>query len=86
MTLQNIFYILAIICMLLALGILIAIAILVFYIKKKITQIHNQIENKINTLTRGILQPSDVAVGVGSKVAEIALDTVKGMFRKRKKT
>ena len=57
MDLQNMFYGVGIIFMILAILILIGIAVLVFYIRKKIEQTHNFIEKRVNELTEITLKP-----------------------------
>lgn len=72
-TIQTIFYTLGIIFMSLALLLLIAVIILLFYIKKKITDIHQQVEERINLL---INDPAELVVNAGAK----AIKEVKKRF------
>ena len=64
MDLQQVFYIIGIIFMTLSILILIGIAILVFYIKKKIEATHHFIESRINGLTKLSLKPIQKAAGM----------------------
>jgi hypothetical protein len=57
MDLQNTFYVLGIIFMTLSILILLGIAILLFYIRKKITDLHDLVELKITEFTELTLDP-----------------------------
>lgn len=67
MNLQDTFYILGIVFMTLSIGILIAIAVLLFYIKKKVTEIHNYVDEKIEDLET-ITNPVKKAVGFAASI------------------
>jgi hypothetical protein len=57
MDLQNTFYVLGIIFMTLSILILLGIAILLFYIKKKITDLHDLVEQRIAEFTKLTIDP-----------------------------
>ncbi len=57
MDIQNTFYLLGIIFMVLGIFILIGIVVMLFYIKKKIGDIHNFIELRVDELTSLTLKP-----------------------------
>lgn len=91
MTLENTFYVMGIVFMTLSIGILIAIAYLVFYIKKKVDEMYLFAESKVDAITSKVdaitnAVPTRIALGVGTAVAEKATETVKKMFSKKKST
>ena len=57
MDLQNTFYVLGIVFMTLSILILLGIAILLFYIRKKITDLHDLVESKITEFTELTIDP-----------------------------
>lgn len=57
MDLQNTFYLLGIIYMVLGILILIGIVVLLFYIKKKIGDLHDFVELRVDQLTNLTLKP-----------------------------
>lgn len=68
MDLQTVFYVMGIVFMSLMIAIMIAMVLVVFYIKRKIDRIQQDIEDKINML----FKPADIAVEVGSQVIQKA--------------
>lgn len=74
MNIQDIFYSLGIVFMVLAIGILITIGIVLWTIKKKVTYIHNLIETNIQRFSDN---SADVAMEIGSKMANMAVKKVK---------
>jgi uncharacterized membrane protein len=77
MDLQNTFYTLAIIFMILGIILLIGIAVLLFYIKNKISDIHENVNQKINKF----VEPAEIAMGIGSVVAEGAAKKVRKLLK-----
>ena len=67
-----------IIFMSISLLLLIGIVVLVFYIKKKVTDIHNNIEGKLEDI-------NDMAIRPAKKVFDIASSFVSGFSKSRKK-
>lgn len=84
MSLQDLFYLLGIIMMSLASLLLLGIVILLFYIKKKITDLHDTIENKINTVSSLVSQSGEIAANVGATLAQGAIKGVARMMEKKK--
>lgn len=84
MTLENTFYVLGIIFMVMNIAILIGIIIGVFYIKKKIEEIHLSIEEKIETVKEVTSQPAALARGAGAIAASVLSFGIKRMFGKKK--
>ncbi|MGI8420563.1 MAG: hypothetical protein ACR2LN_08070 [Candidatus Levyibacteriota bacterium] len=68
MDLQNVFYTVGIIFMVAALLILVGIAVLIFYVKKKIEEVHTSIENSIDSLTALSVKPVQRAVDIARSV------------------
>jgi uncharacterized membrane protein len=66
MNLQDTYYILSIIFMSLSLLILIGIVILVFYIKKKVTNIHDEIQSKLDDINDYGVKPVKKAIDIAS--------------------
>jgi flagellar basal body-associated protein FliL len=81
MVLQNTFYIMAIILMSLMFLLMVVLVIGVFYIKRKIDQIHRQVTEKIDNIVR----PAEMAVNVGSTIAATAFNTFKRFSSNKKK-
>ncbi len=67
MNLQDTFYILGIIFMTLSIVILIAIAVLIFYLKKRVEEIHRFVDEKIEDITT-ITSPVKKAVGFATSL------------------
>ena len=66
MNLQDTFYFLGIIFMILSLFILIGIVVLVFYIKNKITYIHDQIDDKLKDVNNYAVAPVKKVIDVAT--------------------
>ncbi|HUQ85806.1 MAG TPA: hypothetical protein VM077_05775 [Candidatus Limnocylindrales bacterium] len=77
MNLQDTYYILSIVFMSLSLLILIGIVVLVFYIKKKVTSIHDDIQSKLNDI-------NDYGVKPVKKVIDIASAFFSGASKRKK--
>lgn len=73
MTLQNTYYILGIVTMSLNILLLIAIVVLLFYIKRKITDITQNIQDKLSLAKEVIKHPKATASVVGGAVEDVAL-------------
>ncbi len=85
MTLQNTFYILGIIFMVMNIAILLGMVVGIFIIKKKIEEIHKAIEEKIATVKEVTSQPAMMARGAGSTAASIISFGLKRAFGRKKK-
>jgi len=79
MSVQDIFYALGIIFMVLGIGILVTIGLVLWTIMRKVTYIHNLIETNIQRFSDN---SADVAMEIGSKMANVAVNRVKQAFRK----
>lgn len=78
MNLQDTYYLLGIIFMSLSLLILIGIIVLVFYIKKKVTDIHDDIQAKLDDI-------NDYGVKPVKKVIDIASSFFSGRSERKKR-
>ena len=85
MMLQNTFYIIGIICMTLYTLLLIAIVVLLFYIKKKISDVSKNVEEKIREVKEIVSHPKEVAASVGAAVADTALHQAAKMMKSHHK-
>jgi len=85
MDLQNTFYIIGIICMTLYTLLLIAIVVLLFYIKNKITEFYTILEEKIETVKEVIYHPKRAAATVGTAVADVALNQAEKLIKNNKR-
>lgn len=82
MTLQNLFYIFAIVFMTVGIFILIVIGYVLFVIKQNITHLQKVIDEKVDALTRFTNDPTDAAISIGTKVAKTAAKKVKEALSK----
>ena len=82
MELQNFFYTVAIIFMVLAIGLILSIAIVFFMVYQKLSRLHNLVEKKF----LGLIAPAEVAVEVGSTVAKAAAKKVKEILEPKDKS
>lgn len=64
---------------------LVALVIAVFYIKKKINDIHRTFEQKLHFLEKVASRPAESAVDIGATLAEAAMDRIKSAFEGNKK-
>lgn len=67
------------------LGIILLVALLfaVFYIKKKITDLHRTFDDKLSLLTKVMHKPAESAMDIGASLAEAAIERVKNVFEKK---
>ena len=84
MTLENTFYVLGIIFMVMNIAILLGIVIGVFYIKKKIEEIQQNIEEKIATVKEVTSEPALLARGAGAIAATVLSYGLKKVFNRKK--
>ena len=85
MNLQDAFYIIGIICMSLYTLFLIVMVILLFYIKKKINDLTDIVEKKIEIAKEITNHPKRVAASIGAAVATKALSKTADIIRPKKK-
>lgn len=81
MDVQNIFYTVGIIFMILAIVLMIIIGYVLFVIKQRITQLTQTFEERIQAVTHFVDDPADAAMSIGSIVADTAVKKVKKLFR-----
>ncbi len=84
--LQSAFYTIGIICMTLYTLLLIAIVILLFYIKKKINEFTDSFHDKIETVKEITSHPKEVAASVGAAVADTAITKATQAMHSQKRT
>jgi len=79
MNVQDIFYTLGIVFMVLGIGILVTIGLVLWTIMRKVTYIHNLIETNIQRFSDN---SAEVAMEIGSKMANVAVKKVKEAFNR----
>lgn len=85
MDLQTVFYTLGIIFYILSILILLGISIGVFLLYRKINQIYQQIDEKIEAVRRIANDPSELAASLGAGVASSAIRKVGSMMNGNKR-
>ncbi|MGE5042354.1 MAG: hypothetical protein ACM3IJ_05645 [Candidatus Levyibacteriota bacterium] len=84
MTLQDLFYIVGLMYMSMGIVLLIALVFAVFYIKKRVDDMHKTFDDKLGLLGKAIHHPAESAVDLGASFAEAALEKVKEVIEKKK--
>ena len=82
MDLQGIFHVMAIIFMTLSSIVLIIIAVLLLTLRNKIVDLHELIDKKVHQLSDVVSDPSGLAIALGTKVANSAINKVKDALKK----
>ncbi|MBI4080455.1 MAG: hypothetical protein HY430_01660 [Candidatus Levybacteria bacterium] len=82
MSLQEIFYIVAITYMVLGILFFVVIIVVLWTIKEKITQLHELVADKIHHVTQIVTHPTETAIATGIKVASKAVRIAKNIMRK----
>lgn len=77
MTLENVFYSLAIAYMILGFIVSLVLLFAVLYIKKRIEEIHHTVELQVERIKE---KPGDFAMDIGSAIAASAIKQVKKKF------
>ena len=85
MNLQDTFYIIGIICMSLYTLLLIVVVILMFYIKKKINDLTDTVQEQIDTAKEIADHPKRAAAEIGAAVATKVLSKTADIIRPKKK-
>ena len=80
MSLQDTYYLTNIIVMILAIILLTALVILVFYIMRRIGQLSDNINRRLDEVGKIVEDPADVAAEVGAAMAEKGLKQIKKLF------
>lgn len=88
MNLQTLFYIVGIVAMMSYTLLLIAMVILLFYIKKKLSDTYETLAGKIDTVKQIASHPQEVAASIGASVARSAMERIGklGEPKKRKRS
>ena len=81
MSLQDIFYLTNTIVMVLAIILLTALVILVFYIKQKFGQLVDNINRRVDAVGKIVDDPSDIAADVGAAMADKGIKEIKKLFK-----
>jgi hypothetical protein len=77
MSLQNWFYLTNIIVMVLAIVLLAALVVLVFYIMRKFGQLSDNISRRVDAVGKIVDDPADLAAEVGAAMAEKGVRQIK---------
>jgi Sec-independent protein translocase protein TatA len=85
MALQTTFYIVGIICMTLYTLLLLAVVILLLYIKKKINELTDEVQSKIEVVREITSHPKEVAATVGAAVAQTAIEKASQLSKTKNK-
>jgi len=72
MDIQELFYTVGVIYMIMSIALILMIAIIFYLVYRKVSDLHNLIQNKILRF----VEPAEIAVGVGATVAKTALKKV----------
>ncbi len=83
MTLQNIFYVVGIVFMILYTLLLLAVVILLFYIKNKISQVYGNIEDKIHSVKKVVDQSESLAASMGAAFADTAVKQMQKIAKRK---
>lgn len=85
MSLQDLFYIVGLVYMSMGIVLLVALVFAVFYIKKRIDDLHKSFDKKLEFAQHVIHKPAESAVDIGAQFAEAAIEKVKDVLEKSKK-
>jgi hypothetical protein len=85
MTLETLFYIVALFYMSMGIVLLIALVFAVFFIKKKVMDLEKTFEEKLGVITEAARHPGEAAMGIGASFAEKVVDKFKEVVDERKK-
>lgn len=86
MALQDIFYIVGIVFMTVYLVLLIAIVVVLLYLRKKVAEFQTTVEEKFEIVKTVLSHPADVATSVGAAMASSALKKLSNLGKKDKNT
>jgi hypothetical protein len=81
MSLQDIFYLTNTIVMALAIILLTALVVLVFYIKQKFGQLVDNINRRVDAVGKIVDDPADIAADVGAAMAEKGIKEIKKLIK-----
>ena len=80
MDLQHIFYLTTIVMEFLTIFLLAALVVFVFYIMKKIGQLSDNVNRKIESVGRIVDDPGNVAMEIGAAIAATSIQRLKKFF------
>ena len=83
MSLQDIFYFITIIMEVLAIILLTALVVFVFFMMKKFGQLSDNINRKIDAAGKIVEDPADVALDVGAALAASSFSKIKKLLNKK---
>ncbi len=85
MSLQDLFYLVGLAYMTMGIVLLIALVFAVFYIKKKVNDMHRTFDEKLEFVRNLTAHPAESAVDIGASLAEAAVERIRSTFDNRKK-
>lgn len=85
MSLQDLFYIVGLFYMTMCIVLLIALVIAVFYIKKKVVDLEQTFEEKLEFVKNITSHPAESAMDMGASLAETIIDKVKSAMESKGK-
>lgn len=85
MTLQDLYYMVGLVYMSMGIVLLVALVFAVFYIKKRIDDLHKMVDKKLEFAEKVMHHPAESAVDIGAQFAEAAIEKVKDVLEKSKK-
>ena len=83
MSLQDTFYLITIIMEVLAIVLLAALVVFVFFMMKKIGQLSDNINRKIDAAGKIVEDPADIAMDVGAALAVSSISKIKKLLKKK---
>jgi uncharacterized membrane protein len=83
MNLQNTFYLTTIVMEVLAILLIAALVILVFFIMKKLGQLSDNVNKKIDAVGQIVEHPGDIAVEAGAALVAGSFEQMKKMWNKK---
>lgn len=86
MSLQDLFYIVGLMYMSMGIVLLIALVFAVFYIKKRVDDMHKVFDDKLGLIGKVMHHPAESAVDLGASFAEAAIEKIKEVVENKKKT
>lgn len=84
MSLQDLFYMVGLFYMTMCIVLLMALVIAVFYIKKKVNDMHRTFEEKLEFVKNITSRPVESAVDIGASFAETIIEKVKSAVEGKK--
>ncbi len=82
MTLENVFYTLGIIFMVLSVTCLVGLVVLGYILKRKIDNLQKNVQDKVEILTAVVKHPKEVALGFGEVIAGTVIKKFQELFTK----